>query len=421
MGHDLLHDPTSTDVPSPAGEPRPNEGRALLCFGLGLFTAWGSLFYIFGALLLVWETETLLSKSQLSLGLTSAVITSALIAPFAGSIIDAGRGRLLLGGGALVGAVGLVSLSQSISHISFVLSWIAIGVAQGSCLNEPTFTFIARVLRQRARRAITVVALIGGLSTVLAYPVANWLADLYGWRVSVLAFALMTACVTAPLMYLGGAILEPASCNLNRREGKRASRKALRDARVRPMFWYLLFTFSLLAFAEGMVLSHSVPALVELGQSENVALFSVALIGPFQAIARFGLLWNGLHSGAITVVIVSVALMALGIGAILASEEGAGIGVLFAALFGLGYGLTSVLKPVLVSECLGYASIGTILGALAIPYYLALAAAPYMGSILWIEGGYSLVIGVTSAVVCACMLGFMLLGAECRKNRSRSD
>ena len=91
---------------------------------------------------------------------------------------------------------------------------LVVVVAQGMCLFAPTFSFLARVLRQRARRAITLLGLLGGLATLLAYPGAALLSEAFGRRIAVAGFAALTALGMAPLKYAGGALLEPASCRL---------------------------------------------------------------------------------------------------------------------------------------------------------------------------------------------------------------
>lgn len=412
-------------IPDPADAPHRFEHVALLCLGAGLFFGWGSLFYLFGALLLPWEAETGLSKAELTMALTAAVLVAALTSPIAGWVIDLGYARLLLGGGALVGALGLAGVSVSSGHISFLLAWAMIGVAQAACLFEPTFAFLARILRQRARHAINLVGLVGGLATLLAYPGAALLTEAYGWRVAVGFFAVLTAVLMAPLMYVGGALLEPRSANLIRDTRNRANRLALAAARRRPVFWCLLTSFALLAFAEGMILSHAVPALVEFGQTESTALLAMALLGPCIAAGRFCLLCFRPNGSSFALTIIAAIAMATGIALMPIAGGQASAGLFAVGLVGLSCGLVIVLKPVLVSECLGYTSIGGILGALALPCFLALAAAPYGGAVMWQHGGYDLAVPVAAIAAATGAIGLLVVAIS-RKwprhgNLSRTD
>lgn len=253
------------------------------------------------------------------------------------------------------------------------------------------------------------VGLIGGLATLLAYPGVSLLTETFGWRMAVASFAVLTAFLTAPLMYAGGALLEPASARLNRAARRRAGRLALQAARRRPVFWGLLVSFALLSFAEGLVLSHAVPALVEFGQAEALALLAMALLGPCMTAGRFCLLWFRPNGSSLPCAILAAIGMAGGIALMPFAGAQAGAGLFAMVLFGLGFGLVIVLKPILVSECLGYTSIGALLGAMALPCFSALATAPYAGALLWERGGYALALPVAALAASAGALGLLAL------------
>lgn len=389
-------DQAAADAGAAGPDPR-TETAGLACLGIGLFFGWSALFYIFGALLLTWEVQTGLSKTQLALGLTAATLASAIAAPVAGRAIDRGAGCKLLGLGALVGAAGLGGLSFATGHAGFMAAWIVIGIAQGTCLFEPSFSFLARVMQNRARRSIALVGLIAGCATIPAYSGAALLTDLYGWRGAVGAFALLTAFVTAPLMYFGGRLLEPG--RRPRRSAQRVADEQAAMARVRrrPAFWALLGAFAALAFAEGLVLSHAVAAMVEFGRSQQAALITMALLGPFMTASRAGLLYPRTIRSSLPLTILAATAMVIGTALLPVSGVG-GLAALAVAAFGLGYGLVVVLKPILVAECLGFEAIGAVLAAVAQPCFVALALAPYAGALLWEHGGYALAIPVAAAV-----------------------
>ena len=66
--------------------------RAIVLLAIGQCLIWASLFYIFPALLLRWESELGWSRVELTAGITLAVCLSGVVAPIAGRLIDAGRG-----------------------------------------------------------------------------------------------------------------------------------------------------------------------------------------------------------------------------------------------------------------------------------------------------------------------------------------
>ena len=397
MQHDLRARPAAEAAPGHTTRDRHAETAGLFCLGTGLFFGWSALFYIFGALLLTWEAQTGLSKAQLALGLTAATLASALAAPLAGRVIDRGAGSQLLGVGALIGAAGLGGLSLTTGHAGFMIAWIVIGIAQGTCLFEPSFSFLARVMQHRARRSIALVGLIAGCATIPAYSGAALLTELYGWRSAVGGFALLTACVTAPLMYAGARLLEPGRPPSRTRPQTAGDHDALARVRRRPAFWGLLGAFAALAFAEGLVLSHAVAAMVEFGQSQAIALIAMALLGPCMTTARAGLLYPRSIRSSLPLTILAALAMVIGTALLPAAGDSA-FALLAVAAFGLGYGLVVVLKPILVAECLGFEAIGAVLAAVAQPCFVALALAPYAGALLWEHGGYALAIPVAAGV-----------------------
>ena len=52
--------------------------------GLGETVIWAYIFYIFAGLLLTWEETLGWQKADLTLGLTVAILTAALVSPWAG-------------------------------------------------------------------------------------------------------------------------------------------------------------------------------------------------------------------------------------------------------------------------------------------------------------------------------------------------
>jgi hypothetical protein len=66
--------------------------------------------------------------------------------------------------------------------------------------------------------------------------------------------------------------------------------------------------------------------------------------------------------------------------------------VSFILFQGSGFGVMSIMRPVMVAELFGRNNFGLISGSLAVPYLGAAAAAPTIAAIIWWVGGYDLVI-----------------------------
>ena len=141
---------------------------------------WAALYYSFPALLLEWERDLGWSKTELSGALTLAMVTSSLLGPMIGRLIDRGFGRVIFSGSAAVGAILLACLSQVEYLWQFYCVWFGIGVAMAGTLYDACFSVLTHTLGDQARRAITIVTLVAGFcryARFSKYAPAGWL----GW------------------------------------------------------------------------------------------------------------------------------------------------------------------------------------------------------------------------------------------------
>ena len=86
------------------------------------------------------------------------------------------------------------------------------------------------------------------------------------------------------------------------------------------------------------------------------------------------------------------------------SSVGLGVAICFVVVFGSGYGMVSIIRPVIARDLLGDESFGAKSGLLAFFYLLGSAAAPYAGSLVWSAGGYDLLIAVLWVLALAGLL-----------------
>jgi EmrB/QacA subfamily drug resistance transporter len=133
-------------------------------FAIGTLITLGTSFALFGFLLVfVIETQTLLGMSALGSGLTALpwTVTLCAVAPVSGRLTDRMGGRVLLVGGLVAYAAGVLGVAllpgQTSGWTAFVVPLIAIGVGMGASI-APTTTV--------AMRDITAVR-VGAASGVL--------------------------------------------------------------------------------------------------------------------------------------------------------------------------------------------------------------------------------------------------------------
>ena len=347
---------------------------------------WAALFYIFPILLLRWEADFGWSRSEIALAFTLALVVSALASPLAGRLIDRGWSRILFPAAALVGAAGLATLSMVETKPAFFAAWAVIGLACSACLYEPCFAFLTRRKGVEARSAITTVTLVAGFASTLCYPLADAVAAEEGWRAAARLFAAIAAFGAAPLFAIGCAMLEGKTAARPTIAENAESRAAARAALRRPVFWLIGCAFPALALAHAMTISHLMPIFESRGAGAGAAVLAASLIGPFQVVGRIVIAIGAAKRTAATMTMISFATIAA---ALLLLFAASGETAIFAAvmLFGAGYGVLSITRPLVAADFLGRTGFGGISGALALPYIAAAAAAPTIAAILWSVAG----------------------------------
>ncbi|WP_323004912.1 MFS transporter [Pseudorhodobacter sp.] len=356
------------------------QGLGVWLLATGQTLGYACMFYSFAALILSLESDLGWDKRLFALGPMLAIGMAAVLAPVMGRQVDEGRGQALLLGGAVLGGLALLGLTQMRSPWQYLALWAVIGVAQSACLYEVAFAYLVRRYGAEARARIIRVTLVAGFASTLAFPAGAALAEAFGWRGAVLVAAGVMLFVTAPLHWV--------ACRLIRAETavvvEVASAKGfLAAAMRRPVFWGLAGLFALVGLNHWILISFLVPSLVEMGVSHGLAVLAASLVGPAQTLGRFVLMRAEARISTAQVLGVTV-VMLLGASVLLA---GAGVSALlifgFAALQGGAMGIMTILRPALVAESLGREQFGAISGMLSISSLGASAVAPLIAAMLF--------------------------------------
>ncbi len=388
-------------------------GRIVWPLAIAETIVWAAMFYSFPALLLQWERDLGWSKIELSGALTLALIVSALLAPVVGRLVDHGLGRYVFTGSAVLGALLLVLLSRVTTLWQFYAIWLALGVAMSGSLYEACFAVLTRAMGADAKKAITLVALVAGFAGTVSFPSAHALAAIVGWRGAVLTFAIAVAFVAVPLIWF--------ACRTAEDNGKTrapsTSAKAGDVLRIfrRATFWLLAVSFAMIAFDHSILLTHLLPILDERDIHSEAAILTASMIGPMQVAGRLAMMAAERHVS--TLFIFAACFVAMSISAL--SLLGAGttpvLLVTFVLFQGAGYGVTSIMRPVVIAEFLGREDFGVIAGMLAIPFLTATAAAPTIAALVWEKGGYDWVIWLAFAAAVVGLLSILTAASFCRR------
>lgn len=123
----------------------------------------------------------------------------ALIAPRVARRIDRFGGKPVLLASHAVLAAGLVLVGLAQGGPSLAAGMAVIGFGQALGLSPTPFAILVSLYGEAARRPITAVALIGGLGSVVGWPLTGWLADQVGWRGAHFVWAAVQMLICLPL------------------------------------------------------------------------------------------------------------------------------------------------------------------------------------------------------------------------------
>tara|TARA_R110002167_G_scaffold109748_2_gene279831 strand:+ start:444 stop:1670 length:1227 start_codon:yes stop_codon:yes gene_type:complete len=375
-------------------------GRSVWFLAVAETLVWAGMFYLFAALLLHWEADLGWSRTDLVLALTTALIVSGMSAPLAGVLIDRGHGRLLLSGSALGGGilVGLLTVVQA--QWQFVGLWFLMGFCMAGCFYEPCFAYLTRTRGAEARRAITLVTLLAGFAGTVAFPVANILAEAFGWRVSALTFCGLICLVAAPLLWFGCD--RPVQPTPPRASAGGRDAGGMAAVLKQPAFWLLAIAFTAIWLNHASLIHHLLPLLRERHIPPETAVLAASCVGPMQVAGRIVMMMVERYVSINAISAFTYLAIMLSSLSLFAAGTFPWLLIGFIVFQGAGIGVTSITKPVVTAEMLGRGNFGAVSGALALPSTLGSALAPTLAALIWLAGGYDYVLAAT--------FGFALVG-----------
>jgi MFS family permease len=390
--------PSATDIAR-------QDRRRVIWLSLAQLISWGTLFYTFALLMEPVERELGLSRTASSLAFSLALLVEGLLGYPVGRLIDRGHGRVIMAAGSVLAALGFMALSYAGSPLAFYLCWLLLGVGMSGVLYTPVFAIVTRRYPQDFRRAIITLTFLGGLASTVFIPLGAALIGGLGWRmaVQVLAALHLLVCLPIHLLWLRGEAASPA----------RMARSAASHAPLRnPAFWLVAAFVVLILGVTAALPAHMVSMLREQGLASAWVIAVPALIGALQVFGRvlmffFEHRFDVHKSNRIIMGLIPAGLLVLLVGT-WHSGEGLVGPLLFAALFGMGNGMSTIVKGTAIALYVSREQVATLNGLIAMPSALARAAAPLLIGAMWSPaGGYRsgvLVLLVASCVALVCLV-----------------
>ena len=365
--------------------------QAVIALGFTQITAWGTTLYALGVLGKPIAADTGWGQSLVFGGLTVALLVSSAVSATVGRLIDRLGGRGVMSVGSIFTAAGLAALSTVTHPYAYLAVWAFLGLAMRMNLYDAAFAALVQVTPSRGRRAISYLTLFGGFASTVFWPIGYELNASYGWRSTLLIFAVINLCVCLPLHWLGLARRDP---DVEEDDGATPAAAAAPSAAplegtARTIGMVL---FGLIGAASAVVMGalavHLVPLLEASGLAAATAVFLASLKGFAQVAGRIWDLtlarkWHPIDVGRASIAFLPLSFLVLMLG-------GANFwtALAFTLLFGIANGLVTIVRGAVPLALFGAKGYGAVLGVLATPYLLLAALAPAAFALVVERWGY---------------------------------
>src|SRR3546814_7891598 len=98
-----------------------------------------------------------------------------------------------------LGAIGLLVLGLANGPVPYVVSWVILGLAGAGMLTTPAQIAVTEIAGEKARHALGVLILAGGLTSTIVWPLTGLLQAQWGWRTTTLIYAALMLLICTPL------------------------------------------------------------------------------------------------------------------------------------------------------------------------------------------------------------------------------
>lgn len=351
----------------------PHRWPVITALGVVMVLTWGSTYYLLAVLAGPIADESGWSQSGITGAFSCGLLIAGLVSPLVGRRIERHGGRPILAIGAALIVSGLIILSIAQALWMFWAGWCVLGLGMAAGLYDPAFATLAQLFRHDARRAISLLTLLGGFASTICWPLSALMLEILGWRGTVMGYAAIHLLITLPLIL--GVI--PKSPHLAKAKQYHAPVAIQLSANEQQAFLMI----SAIQVLHGLVVVNISVWLFTFLQAQGLTLAQAVAIGtamgPAQVAARVLELANRERHHPLWTLTASTITVGCGLTLMAANIGFASLAII---LFGIGNGLYSIARGALPLALFGEDRYASILGRLARPWLIAQAAAPTLGA-----------------------------------------
>ena len=374
------------------------------------------------------------SRFAIAMGFSAAGITSALLAPFVGRILDRHSPRLVILGGTCIvtSAYLLLSGAQSLWQYYLIVG-LGMGVGMTGMGGLAWHRSVISWFDHWRGRAIAIAVMGASLAGVMMPPLVTALVEAVGWRGGFATFALITGITLIPLVYF---FMKDRPEEIGEvRDGHRYVASHTEeilddpeDVRIwhwkemmgAPAFWAIALIFGSMACVYSAVMLHLFGHLLDIRVDPGAAALVLSATALFAALGKPVVGWMSDYLGARITIWVALGTQALAL-FLFAGAESLTATFIAACTYGFGYSGMSPLRTFAISTALGSATFGSANGVLRIVELpLVISASPLAGFIYDATGSYRIAFLILSGLMLfACAGPFFIRAGGARERRRR--
>lgn len=381
--------------------------------------------YSYGLLVLPVGTEFGASRMEMMWGLTAGSLTTILISPLVGSLMDRRSARVLFSIGAVCLALAMVVIASSRNVWHFVLAF-GLLMSVGASFLGPigTNTLVTRWFSKHRGRALGLTAVGSSLGGLLMPLLLQTLIDTYGWRTACLWLAGITLLVMLPPVWLivrnrpADLGLHPdgqAADMLGPGAASHAQEAQLPKLMTDVSFWRIALAIGALMATFTVILANLVPFAIGHGIGAKQAALLISAISVagisgkllFSVFAdRINLKWS---------LLVALAMLGLPLAG-LVLLHGYWFMLLAAVSVGLATGAFLPAWGALLARIFGPFVFGRVMGRMQpIAIAMVMVAMPLSGYLFDLSGSYSASFLTMAGVTALAFMGLLPLRMEGRE------
>ena len=376
----------------------------VFCLGLAQLISWGVSYYLVGAFGELIGGELGWSQAIIHGGLSAGLLVMGLTSGAVGRLIDRHGGRTVMCLGSLLTAAGCLGLAFAHTIAAYYAAWLCLGLAMRLTLYDAAFAALARIGGSAARRPIAQITLLGGLASTVFWPLGHALAEQFGWRGALIAyagFALLTLPLHLTLPAVSARPLYDAAA------AKPVVTLSPADTRFAGLLYALIVTFAGILNA-GMS-AHMIGILAGLGLPAAIAVWIGSTRGIGQSLARLGEVLFGAKTSPFDLNLVACLVLPLCFAVGLFGGASAFAALAFAFFYGAGNGVLTITRGTLPLMLFDPKSYGAYVGRLLAPGFFLSAASPLAYALLIERHGASAALILSGTLALAMLVSAILL------------